>query len=559
MSGPRDFTQLSLSIRPSVHVSTLSLLLQCPPVLTFTSSTTLLEATVVSPVDTIFHQTAASDSEEGVGLKRRWQSDDGTYESSAGGLPLSALGTNSHGEKTTSRRLFSSTTQLQTREAPFDPQASESLQRHHSAPIGAEGGASTEAKLHSLLDSYTEPSSIHTTFQGRHDRPPLKIKFKPPVPKAILRERSCDAALRYGPQSSEDDDPIPAVVPTSESTPTKPMYSSLSSRVGPHNWHDCPRRQSPKKQQQIVSTVHRSHSAPGSPSSTRSSWGLQDHSSSVSHHYKSATLPNCVPPDDLIRKTTDPAFTPCKALPELRPPFVVRHADPRMLERRDFCGAYGVRATRHFSTEEKALGGERSQARQEDGQPAPPFETGSIVSGKPIVGAATRPSSGPTLSEMYNWYLNGPSHPGGEQQLRTHRRGSKCSSEDHPRHHRSDQTHPKISLPPQPTIPSSSTSIPTSTSPSGLYHHVHPPPPSSSSTRWTPNDVQRQDVVSKYLLAQPGNTRSGVLSPSRLIEEKLHHLKTDCCECKVSCMNIEREASRHLHRTCNQCNRFRIF
>lgn len=486
----------------------MSLHLQCPPLLAFTSSTTLLEATVVSPVDTLFHQTAASD--------------DGMYKSSAENLPLSAPSSGSHGEqKAAVRRLFSSTTQLQTSEAPFDPQASQSLQRHHSAPIGGEGGASAEAKLHSLLNSYTEPSPVHTTSQGQ-DGPPLKIKFKPPVPKAISRERSFNAA----PQSNEDDGLIPGVLPTS--TPTKPMYVCLSSRVGPHSWRDCPRRQSPEKQLLTVSTVHRSHSAPGSPSSSRI-WGLQDCSCSVSYHHKSATLPNQVPPDALILKTADPALTPCKTIPELRPPFVVRHADPRMLERRDFCGSCGVRATRHYRTEKKALGGERAQVRQETGEPGSP-ETGSIVGGKPVAGATAQPSSGPTLSEMYNSYLNGSTHS--EQQLRAHECGPEYSSQGHPHHHSSDQTQPESSFPPQTTLPSFSTSIPIRTLPSGQYHHVHPPPPSSSA-RWIPNDMHRQDLVSKYLLAQPGNTRSGVQSPSRLIEEKLNQLKTDCCECKV--------------------------
>jgi len=187
-----------------------------------------------------------------------------------------------------------------------------------------------------------------------------------------------------------------------------------------------------------------------------------------------------------------------------------------MLERRDFCGACGVRATRHCRTEKKALGGERAQVRQESGEPASP-ETGSIVGGKPVAGATIQPSSGPTLSEMYNSYLNGSAHP--EQQLKAHRCGPEHSSQGHPHHHSSDRTQPKSGFPPQPTLPSFSTPIPTHTSPPGQYHHVHPPP-SSSSVRWIPNDVHRQDLVSRYLLAQPGNTRSGVQSPSRLIEEK---------------------------------------
>ena len=48
------------------------------------------------------------------------------------------------------------------------------------------------------------------------------------------------------------------------------------------------------------------------------------------------------------------------------------------------------------------------------------------------------------------------------------------------------------------------------------------------------NDVRGQDLVAKYLMVQPGNTRgSGEQNPSKLIEEKLRQLKEDCCEYKV--------------------------
>ena len=44
---------------------------------------------------------------------------------------------------------------------------------------------------------------------------------------------------------------------------------------------------------------------------------------------------------------------------------------------------------------------------------------------------------------------------------------------------------------------------------------------------------RNREIVAKYLVSHPGNVRSGVDSPGRVIEEKIERLKTECCDCKV--------------------------
>lgn len=105
--------------------------------------------------------------------------------------------------------------------------------------------------------------------------------------------------------------------------------------LGPHDWQDCPRR-SPEPA--------RTCSAPTSPS-------LHKHRSLPSflpNRYTPTSIPNQVPLDVLTSarqlEHMDPALVPApdftsKSVPDLRPPFVVRHVDNSLLSERNFCGA----------------------------------------------------------------------------------------------------------------------------------------------------------------------------------------------------------------------------
>ena len=415
--------------------------------------------------------------------------------------------------KTTPRRLYGSTTQM--REKP-PSQVSYPLLRHHSAPIGGEREeSSTQTKLHSLLNSYTKPPSICAMFK---EGPPRKVKLKPPVPKFISREALPDnTAPQRNPKSFSTTN-----VPTFP-TPSNLRYTSISAGLGPHNWRECPRRQSPRKRWRAS---RRSASVPGFPVlSHTKKWNMQSCSSRPSRHWRSATLPNCVPLEALSLETMDLALSPCRTAPTFRPPFVVRHTDSRMLERRNFCGTHGVAAARHFSKEKRRTrGGE--EAQEEDETPLYLSRASSTSKEEPIT---TLPANVPTLSEMYDQYLH---RPGREQQPKPHGKYSSlahtCQS--------SDQTQPRPHLSPLKNTSFTSTSSPTHTTPPPLprQHHTHSPS-CSSPTRWLGhNDVRGQDVVAKYLMVQPGNTRgSGEQNPSKLIEKKLCQLKEDCCEYKV--------------------------
>ena len=430
-------------------------------------------------------------------------------------LSLSALG--SGGMKTTPRRLYSSTTQMRekTREPPSDPQASYPLLRHHSAPISGENEeSSTQTKLHSLLNSYTKPPSICAMFK---EGPPRKVRLKPPVPKFISRETpSNNIAPQCIPNSSSFSTTNVPTFPT----PTNLRYTSVSAGVGPHNWRECPRRQSPRKQWR---STHRSASAPGFPvlSHRKKKWSVQGRSSMPSRHWRSATLPNRVPLEALSLKTMDLALSPRRTAPAFRPPFIVRCTDSRMLERRNFCGTHCVGAARHFSKEKRRT---REEAQEDDETPVYLPRAGSTSSEEPVT---TLPASVPALSEMYNQYLHGR-----EQQPTLHGKYSSLAYT----HLSSDQTHPRTHLSPLKNTSFTSTSSPTHTTPPLLprQHHTHSQS-YSSPMRWLGrNDVRGQDLVAKYLMVQPGNTRgSSEQNPSKLIEEKLRQLKEDCCEYKV--------------------------
>ena len=431
-------------------------------------------------------------------------------------LSLSALGSGRHGNmKTTPRRLYGSTTQMRkkTREPLSDPQASYPLLQRHSAPIGREREeSSTQTKLHSLLNSYTNPPPICTMFK---EGPPRKVRLKPPVPKFVSRETLSNSTA---PQCNPKSTSFSTINVPTFPTPATLRYTSVSAGVGPHSWRECPRRQSPGKRWR---PSHRSASAPGfSVLSHRKKWGVWGHSSRSLSHWRSTTLPNRVPLEALSLERTDPLLSPRRTAPMFRPPFVVRRTDSRMLERRNFCGSHGVGAARHFNKEERqTCGGE--EAREEDATPASLSRASSTSTEEPVT------TNVPTLSDLYNQYLH---RAGREQQPEARGKHTSVAYT----HHRSDQPHPWPHLSP---LNNSLTSSLTHTTPPPLprqRHHTHSPSYSPTMTSLGRNDVSGQDLVAKYLMVHPGNERgSSVQNPSKLIEEKLRQLKEDCCEYKV--------------------------
>ena len=468
----------------------------------------MFEATVISPVDSIFQQ---QDKDE----RTHCHTDDTVYDTERE-LSLSALGNGRHGNmKITPRRLYGSTTQKRekTREPLSDPQASSyPLLQHHSAPISGEREeSSTQTKLHSLLNSYTNPPPICTMFK---EGLPRKVRLKPPVPKFVSRETLSNSTA---PKSSSFSTTNVPTFPT----PATLRYTSVSAGVGPHSWRECPRRQSPGKRQRAS---HRSASAPGFPVlSHRKKWSVQSHCSRSLSHWRSATLPNRVPLEALNLERTDPLLSPCRTVPTFRPPFVVRRTDSRMLERRNFCGSHGVGAARHFNKEERQAR-EGEETREEDETPASLSRASSTSTEEPVT------TNVPTLSELYNQYLH---RPGREQQPKACGKHTSLAYT----HHHSDEPHPRPHLSLLNNTSFTLTSSPTHTTSPPLprqHHHTHSPSYSPTMRSLGHNDVNGQDLVAKYLMVHPGNERgSSVQNPSKLIEEKLRQLKEDCCQYKV--------------------------
>ncbi len=164
---------------------------------------------------------------------------------------------------------------------------------HHSTLDGDH----TRLKLHSLLDSYLEPSKIET----KEHKTSYRVKFKPPVPKF--------------PKSASSKQ-TQSLLPTSRSPlMSSELFQSTTAKLGPHQWVECPRR-SPKRQ--------RSLSAPSLPV----------------RRVKRANSENIQPLsadfDDFLALSD--LEDPQEEVMDTRPPFVVRRIDQHLMGRRDFCG-----------------------------------------------------------------------------------------------------------------------------------------------------------------------------------------------------------------------------
>ena len=442
-------------------------------------------------------------------------SEDVSSESSPGGAQAehhhsaSVPHPGSTSESYVSRKLFASSSQQREKLLTdgLDP-----LLRHHPAPVGEENVTTTQARLHSLLSSYTEPLWPEDGMGKESDVPipqPFRVKFKPPVPKFTK------------PQPPARDDPI-IPNPPSLKTSGKLCYKTLSARVGPHGWEECPRR-SPERRRR-----KRSSSAPSSPKLDRRT------QSKTSHHSRALTLPNSVPLEALDLETLDPVLAPRNpnSIPDTRPPFVVRHTDPKLLSKRDFCGRHRATVARHhgamsagrpLTPDDLETAGGTVELREPlylNETPSPRADGTSIP--LPTTEDDSTPLQSPsdyrdpTLPEMLGTYLNETSRvapsssklSGSLKSASTGGHTCTCGGRSRPY-----AAHGSYRLPPK----SSSVSLGSRS------------PPRLNRVRGS-----HRDMVSKYLLSQPGNRRLGVQSPSKLIEEKLHRVLEECCQCRVS-------------------------
>ena len=370
--------------------------------LSFTTSTVLLEATVHSPVSPLF---------VGQGVEKD-------------GDPCS---TRSSPEKHTTSELASpgsnsNASGESTRESP-QKAASSGLSKGHREPFTGRSSAQVACK----------PA-------------PATVKFKPR--KVNHHTRPTDDVLEPGHEEDTHADGRGHVT-------DKPLYyRTVTSDIGLHPWQKCPRR----KHERLVA-----RSAP----SVNSSPLWFEHKRRAN---ETLPLPNLTPVDGLRLERTDPALYPCSpptTIPDLRPPFVVRHADPSVLSRRDFCGASSppsvVRHGRPTCKNEAAAG--------DEDQILTPPPSATVVREAPNLRTA---QSGPSLSELYEKYLDGT--------------GAQSASE-------------------RASLQLTSTTTSSSNSPAAASHFG-----GRGGKAATP-------------MAEAGN----VLSPAKQIEEKVQRLRKECC------------------------------
>ena len=381
---------------------------QNPPMLSFSTSTILLEATVHSPVSPPFVGQDTC-SREDDGLCSAHTSPHGKPSSH----PSSVAGINSN----TSGELLRGAT---LKDAPMSPIPSKT----HSEPSAC---SRTRA-----ASSCCKPA-------------PAKVKFRPP--------RVHHPYDRTG----HDDDPQADNSGSAHTGTSKPLYRTVTSDIGLHPWQTCPRR----TQETLTA-----HSTPALNLSSLSSEPKQ-------RTEKVRLQPNFASVDGLCLEHTDPTLYPCspsRVDPDSRPPFVVRRADPSVLSRRDFCGACpALSVVKHG----------RRKGEVADGDENPSLSPPLTATVQRESGVFQDRQSGPSLSELYEKYLGGGD---GTQSI------------------------PTKSPPSQPTTTRR-----------------------SSTGRGADSRFDGPDEKTASIMAEPGNVRSGVLSPARQIEEKLQRLRKECC------------------------------
>ena len=500
----------------NVHTHTHTSSHQHPPVLTYTCSSTLLETTVQSPVDVIFNESQLDRSSQ---LNHSTSDTDSDSETSCsdeeghGRLTRSALDSSWHERSSsTSRRLFQSERERSHR---LDRE-SHSLSMTHrglsrSQPSLAnttagtvDGYVSAREKLHSLLESYKR-SQQGEREQQEVPKSPYRVKFKPPVPHF----RSEHVLPASGGQTRDDESDEKGILSTSH--PTTPSYRCQTVGVGPHEWQNCPRR-SPKRV--------RSRSLPNSPA-PRAKFPKQ--APSPLHRERATTVPNQIPLDRLQAVHLDcshPDLTPRQyrpqSAPDLRPPFVVRHPDPKLISKRNFCGEVGVTAVRHFPpsppnpTPTQTL---TSAGAGRQSSPAPPTATMATTSGMPYWSEDKSDDELQIVTDS-------------ESDIDTN--DSRDPSPAPMRHTRSNPTTPVKNK------PQSSRGVPSLSSTSRKHASMSA---RSSTVRSSKRHRYhgRRELVSKYLVERSGSVRrDGEASPSRVIVDKIQRLRDECCACLVS-------------------------
>lgn len=231
---------------------------------------------------------------------------------------------------------------------------------------------------------------------------------------------------------------------------------------------------------------------PGQVTSTSSSPSLTQ---TQSHHRRSCTLRNHGRVGYFSSlEETDPVLTPRTAsAPDTRPPFVVRRVNPALLGKRNFHEENRPHTTQHFSKLESL----------------------------------------PTSCAVPNIYLN--DHPTtGSFSFQDF--FGMSSRQIHPSHPTTSSSYVLTST------EQGNLQTPEASSNHSFLSSV--PAGTSQSPRSLPQEVTSElplrtyhpgacELVSKYLMAQPGNTRKGVASPSKQIEDKLQTVMRECCDCKV--------------------------
>ncbi len=351
---------------------------------------------------------------------------------------------------------------------------------------GIDQSAST--RLHSMLSSYSQlPSPKEVSAKLPES---LTVKIKPTSPAS---QQQVPTESTTGAHSST----------LQHSNSMSHYYRTLPSQVGPHCWHECPRRTT-KGGEKI-------------PLSTSSSPDL-----SQLHHTKPSIIPNNAPIDQLTSSMlSDPVLAPRRTqAPNPRPPFVVRHVDTSLLKKRSFCGECGPHAVRHISKlameetlpvgcvrlkdyppshEEVSTSYPSSVNRQKDSQSASSQLCHQTVGGQQLPFLVSSPAS-PSSGQQIEFQSSAHSEPSySHTQLSSQQLKGGV-----------DPTSTQQEPPPRPT----------SETPSLRMHcrACH----------------QGGDLLSKYLMAShTGNRWRGVASPSQKIEEKLHVMMRECCECQV--------------------------
>lgn len=354
--------------------------------------------------------------------------------------------------------------------------------RCHSAPTGDAFGRDNpqlaQSRLHELLSSYTTPLPAHNKGGSEEQRSRMRVKFKPAVPSFSHHEQVRDqpnSAFSHSHHRSQTG---------------QHHYRSLSAQVGPHPWPACPQR-SPSRERS--DSASRLSSKPSAQCVRQRPLSPHHHSCTADRVTLDALNIDALNPALLHQQGVSPGKlnSPHKLRPpaDVRPPFVVRHADPRLLERREFCG-------HSYSTASQRDSGSSLQQADE----APNICVGEVDSAMKGGVIHSRDVAKNALSSAST-------------------EGSAVDASQ-----RAHEFYPLVPQPPPPPPPAAAASHPDHTTPVQLAR-------------------THSDLVSKYLVSDSGSLQSSRTnnggdgrggSAFQLIEEKLVRLRQECCACRVS-------------------------